>query len=241
VGHAKAAKLTRQIDDKKMPFVTLFIDGKPAILEGLAGFPQRKTIKESVKTTPTNWHHYLSITGVVMNEKTDIAKPAAGTMQVAGEFGSQVELALKKSAPLQRPFFVVLLQVEGLEQFKSRRSPEEVTRLLRDLHSAVRKAVHPSQYVGVFRNGLGLVFDAADPGQVDTISRRLMSLCQQTIRTGRYNDLTARWSDILLQFLSPAGNAVLVTKVGWAIYPRDGMTAADMIKRAWNSLIEQSR
>lgn len=176
-----------------------------------------------------------------MNERTESAKPGLAGIQATGEFGAQVELALKKSAPLQRPFFVVLLQVEGLDQFRARRTGDEVNHLLRDLHAAVRKAVHPSQFVGVFRNGLGLVFDAADPSQVDTISRRLMALCQQTIRNGRYNDLTSRWSDILLQFLSPAGNSVLITKVGWSIYPRDGMTAADMIKRAWNSLIEQSR
>jgi hypothetical protein len=178
-----------------------------------------------------------------MNQKLETAKRAvaATTTHIAGEFGSQVELALRKSAALNRPFFTVLIQIEGLDVYRQRRSSEEVNLLLRDLYAAVRRAVHPSQYVGVFRNGLGLVFDAADPGQVDLISRRLMALCQQTIRNGRYNDLTSRWSDILYQFLSPGGNAVLVSKVGWAIYPRDGMTASDVIKRAWAHLVETSR
>jgi hypothetical protein len=175
-----------------------------------------------------------------MSESTEVAKAGTG-MLVAGEFGSQVELALKKSGPLQRPFFVVLLQIDGLDQYRSRRSPTEVNSLLRDLYGAVRRAVHASQFVGVFRNGLGLVFDAADPGQVDLICKRLVALCQQTIRNGRYNDLSARWSDILYQFLSPAGNSVLVAKVGWAIYPRDGMNSGDIIKRAWAHLAERSR
>ena len=176
-----------------------------------------------------------------MNEKTDVTKPVKTGTPVAGEFGSQVELALSKSKTLNRPFFVVLLQVEGMDQYRQRRSNDEVNLVLRDLYSAVRKAVHPSQYVGVFRNGLGTVFDAADPGQVDLISKRLMSLCQQTIRAGRYNDLTSRWSDILYQFLTPGANTMLVAKVGWAIYPRDGMTSTDIIKRAWGSLVEKSR
>ena len=176
-----------------------------------------------------------------MNEKTDVVKPVKAGTPLASEFGSQVDLALRKAAPLNRPFFVVLLQIEGLDQYRARRSSDEVNQFLRDLYGAVRKAVHPSQYVGVIRNGLGLVFDAADPGQVDLISKRLMALCQQTIRVGRYNDLTSRWSDILMQFLSPSANSVLVAKVGWAIYPRDGMNASDIVKRAWAHLIETSR
>lgn len=177
-----------------------------------------------------------------MIEKTEVAarKAQSGTA-VTGEFAAQVELALKKAIPLERPFFIVLLQIEGFEQYRARRTPVEANRLLRDVYGAVRRAVHPSQYVGVFRNGLGLVFDAADPGQVDLISKRLMALCQGAIRTGRYNDLTTRWSDILMQFLAPAASPVLVTNVGWAMFPRDGMTSAEIIKRAWNHLVETSR
>ena len=176
-----------------------------------------------------------------MNEKSEVARTGQTGTVITGEFGSQVELAVRKCAPLQRPFFVVLLQVDGLDAFRARRSPEETNRVLRDLYGVIRRAVHASQYVGVFRNGLGIVFDAADPGQVDLISRRLAALCQQAIRTGRYNDLSSKWSDILMQFLSPGANPVLVAKVGWSIYPRDGMTSAEIIKRAWAHLIEQSR
>lgn len=176
-----------------------------------------------------------------MNEKAEVAKSGQTGSAVAGEFGSQVELAVRKCAPLQRPFFVVLLQVNGLDAFRPRHAPEETNRLLRDLYGAIRRAVHASQYVGVFRNGLGVVFDAADPGQVDIISQRLVGLCQQAIRTGRYNDITSKWSDILLQFLSPSSNPVLVAQVGWSIYPRDGMTSGDIIKRAWAHLTERSR
>ena len=176
-----------------------------------------------------------------MNEKIGAAKPAATSTVVTGEFASQVNLALGKSRQLQRPFFCILLQLDGLDGYRRRRSSEDVNKLLRDIYGAVRRAVHASQYVGIFRNGLGMVFDAADPGQVDLISRRLLGLVQQTIRNGRYNDLSSRWSDILYQFLSPAGGGVLMAQVGWAIYPRDGESASDLIKRAWHHLLERSR
>ena len=106
-----------------------------------------------------------------------------------------------------------------------------VASLLREYYQAVRRAVHPSQYVGYFHEGLALVFEGVDVGYVDSISRRLVALTQGIIRTGRYNDLTSRWTDILYQFLS-SNPGILYSRVGWAIYPRDGESATELLSRA---------
>jgi hypothetical protein len=69
----------------------------------------------------------------------------------------------------------------------------------------------------------------------------LVSLTQNVIRTGHYNDLTSRWTDILQQFLWPNNPGLLFTRVGWAIYPRDGAGAMDIINRAKAHVTEMSR
>lgn len=157
----------------------------------------------------------------------------------SSEMTAQVELALSKSRQTQRPFFVVLIQIDNLAAFQRRRSAPETHLLLRELHAGVRKAVHPSQPVVMVRDGVGVVFDAGEPGQVDLISRRLVSLCQTVIRKGGYNDLNAKWSDLLYQFLVPGGGAVMVARAGWAIYPRDGESASDILNRAWAHLRQE--
>lgn len=157
------------------------------------------------------------------------------------EFTGRIEMAIKKAAESNRSIFILMLQVENMAQFRKKRPAHVVNGLLRELYSAVRVAVHPSQYVGYYQDGLGLVFDAVDPGKVDTISKRLASLTQHVIKTGRYNDLTSRWTDILQQFLWPNNPGLLFPRVGWAIFPRDGGTAGSLINRAKAHVAELAR
>lgn len=154
----------------------------------------------------------------------------------AGELTTQVEIALSKARQTQRPFFVVLIQIQNLAAFRRRRSADAANRLIREIHAAVRRAVHASQHVGIVRDGVAVVFDAAEPGQVDLISSRLAALCQGVLRAGGYNDLSSSWSDMLYQFLVPGNGGVMEARAGWAIHPRDGDSAVDIVKRAWASL-----
>lgn len=144
---------------------------------------------------------------------------------------TKVETAMKRTSDQGKVFFVITLQIENLDQFRKRRPASVVASLLRELFQAVRMAVHPSQYVTYFNDGLALVFEGVDVGHVDSISRRLVTLTQNVIRSGRYNDLTSRWTDILYQFLSN-NPGILYSRVGWAIFPRDGASALDLLQRA---------
>jgi hypothetical protein len=128
-----------------------------------------------------------------------------------------------------------------MAEFRKKRPTHVVNGFLRELHSAIRMAVHPSQYVGIYNDGLGMVFDAVDPGKVDTVARRLVSLTQNVIRTGHYNDLTSRWTDILQQFLWPNNPSLLFARVGWAVYPRDGGSPQELITRAHRHVAELAR
>lgn len=157
------------------------------------------------------------------------------------EFASQIQMAMKKSAETNRPFFIVLLKIENMTEFRKKRPTHVVNGFLREMFTAVRMAVHPSQHVGYFQDGLGLLFDAVEPGKVDTIARRLVSLTQNVIRQGHYNDMTSRWTDILQQFLWPNNPSLLFARVGWAIFPRDGTSAQEMINRAKAHVAELAR
>ncbi len=163
----------------------------------------------------------------VQTNQTGQAAPST-----ASDFSSRIQLAMKKTAETSRPFFIVMLKIENMPEFRKNRPEHVVNGFLREMYNAVRMAVHPSQHVGVFQDGLGLIFDAVDPGKVDTIARRLVSLTQNVIRQGHYNDMTSRWTDILQQFLWPNNPSLLFARVGWAIYPRDGQSAQDLINRA---------
>ncbi len=145
---------------------------------------------------------------------------------------------MRKSQETGRPFATVVLQIENIEIFKKRRSPDVVTGLFHQIFHAVRMAVHSSQFVGLFHNGLGLVFDGIDVGQVDTLSAKVAGVAQRVIREGKYNDLTSRWSDIIMQFLAPHNPGILFSKVGWGIYPRDGATPMQLVNRALNHAAE---
>jgi hypothetical protein len=116
-----------------------------------------------------------------------------------------------------------------------------VYNLHREIGIALRKVVHSSQFVGRFQDGFGLVFDAVDLGEMDTIARKLGVLIQNVIKTGKYNDLSGRWSEIVYQFLNPSAPIMIFPRVGWAVYPRDGKTAQDVVKRALCHIQELSR
>lgn len=155
-----------------------------------------------------------------------------GTVSISNEFATQVQMTIQKNLASHRPFFILVIRILNFEAFKKTR-PLDVSRsLLQNVYNMVRRAVHTSQYVGMTPDGVGIVFDAVDAGQVDSIAQKLGLLVQNVIRQGKYNDLSGRWTDIIYQFLHPAGGAVLMTKVGWAISPRDGDSAAQLIKRA---------
>jgi hypothetical protein len=173
-------------------------------------------------------------------KQSTIAAGSNESLIVQGDLAGRIQAAITKTKETDRGFFVVVLQIENFEQFRKRRPAETVTGLMRELYHAVRAAVHPSQYVSVFQNGLAVVFDGVDIGHVDTISRRLMTLTQNVIRAGRYNDLTSHWSDILYQFLS-SNPGILYSRVGWSIYPRDGESPADLLRRARNHAVELAR
>ena len=90
-----------------------------------------------------------------------------------------------------------------MQAFKNQRPTLVVNALLRELLSAARKSIHPTQYVGVVADGLGFVFEGVEVGQADVLERKLVMITQNIIRTGKYNDLSSRWTDIIYQFADP--------------------------------------
>lgn len=160
-------------------------------------------------------------------------KVVTASGQVSGhEFLDRMKMAMAKTAESNRPFFIVMIKIDNIAEFREKRPTHVVNGFFRELFASARSAVHPSQYVGVFQDGLGLIFDAVDPGKVDTIAQRLIAITQNVIRQGHYNDMTSRWTDILQQFLWPNNPSLLTGRVGWAIYPRDGNSVQDLLNRA---------
>jgi len=148
------------------------------------------------------------------------------------EFAEKVQICIHNTLQNSRPFFIILVNIANLESFEKRRSGLEALSLMRDIGMAVRNVVHPSQFVGFFQSGLGLVFDAVDPGNLDKIAQRLAIVIQNAIRASHCNDFQGRWSDIIFQFLHPNDPGIVYPKVGWAIYPRDGEDINKLIARA---------
>src|SRR5436190_1676920 len=85
----------------------------------------------------------------------------------AGEFAARIQASISKSGQTGRPFLVLLIQIANMRAFRNQRPTLVVNALLREILTAVRKALHPSQYVGVFQDGLGFVFEGMDVGQAD--------------------------------------------------------------------------
>jgi len=169
-----------------------------------------------------------------------ITEAVAGLPQ-GTDFANRIDWTIRKYQQMNKPFFVILLQIQNLESY-AQRHPRYVTlNLFKELYQKLRKSVHSSQFIGTFQNGFGLVIEGVDAGQVDNISRWLVSLAMKVIREGQYNDLTTRWTEIIRQFLFPTHTPLIMPKVGWAIYPRDGNAATQLVKRALCHVLELSR
>jgi GGDEF domain-containing protein len=173
--------------------------------------------------------------------QANMAVDSVSQLPATNEFAGQIQVAIEKSRASGRPFFILIYQFENIEIFKKRRTPTVLYNLFREVGQAVRRVVHPSQFVGRYNDGLGLVFDAVELGEMDTIAHKLGVLIQNVIRVGKYNDLSGRWTDIIYQFLHPNNPGMIYPKVGWAVYPRDGQTAQDIMKRAFCHIKELSR
>ncbi len=159
----------------------------------------------------------------------------------ATEFAQRVQIAIQKSQANGKPFLIILLQLANMSTFRAQRPTSVVISLMRELEAGIRKSVHPSQYVGRLHDGLGFVFEGMEVGQADILARRLVMIAQSIIKNGKFNDLSSRWSDILYQFLFPNKPGILLPCVGWSVYPRDGMTGNDLVKRALHHLAELRR
>src|SRR5262249_45282267 len=156
-----------------------------------------------------------------------------------GNLVERLDFAMRKHGPSETPCLLFLVQIDHLAELRKRRPEHVINGLFRELFMVVRQAVHPSQFVGYHADGVGVVLEATDPGNCDRIANRLVSLARHVIREGKYNDLTSRWTDILFQFLSPGGGAVLTPSVGWAVFPRDGNSPTTLINRATRHIVER--
>lgn len=165
----------------------------------------------------------------------------ANTRPQIQDLYNRIDMAMKRSQESGRPFMFVTIQIAHMPGFRKRCSQVVVYNFFRELYNGVRQAVHPSQFVGMYQDGLGLVFESADVGQVDNMCRKLLALAQHIIRSGRYNDLSSRWSDIIRQFLMPGNDVLIYPKIGWAIYPRDGASSKELTARALQHIVELSR
>ncbi|MCB4756728.1 MAG: hypothetical protein LHV69_06805 [Elusimicrobia bacterium] len=156
-----------------------------------------------------------------------------------GDFLRHLNGLAKKDPP--SPFFVVIIQIANMDIFRRRRAPDVVSGFFNELGHALRRAIHPSQCVGRYRNGFGIIFEVANMGVVDTIANQLLTLIVHVIRKGKYNDLSGRWSDIIYQFLHPNNPGTLVPQIGWAVFPRDGITSDAVLTRALRHIQELAR
>ncbi len=159
----------------------------------------------------------------------------------ATEFFNRIDEAVKRSNQTGRPFLVVLIQLANMQAFKQQRPTHVVNALMRELLNLARKSIHTSQYTGVVGDGLGFVFEGVEVGQADILSRKLVMIAQHVIKTGKYNDLSSRWTDIIYQFLWPNKPGIVYPYAGWSIYPRDGVSARDLANRAMAHLAELRR
>lgn len=166
---------------------------------------------------------------------------AAATKVTGSEFFTRIDEGIKRTNETGRPFLAIMIQLVNLQAFKQQRPTHVVNSLMRELLSLARKSIHTSQYVGIVGEGLGFIFEGVEVGQADILSRKLVMIAQHVIKTGKYNDLSSRWSDILYQFLWPNKPGILYPSAGWAIYPRDGTTGRDIATRAMAHVAELRR
>lgn len=176
-----------------------------------------------------------------MNKSTDDVAGTSGPISVVSDLSQRIETAIGNSQRTNKPFAVITIQVANLDPYKKKGQQAAIHQLLRELHAGIRKAVHASQFIGFAHDGIVVVLDGIDTGTVDTLSRRLVALSQHILRQGRFQDLTARWTDIIHQFLFPNNPLPLVPIAGWALFPRDGGTPADLVKRSIRHAYEQAQ
>lgn len=157
------------------------------------------------------------------------------------ELTERIEWTIKRCRESERPFFILILQLENFEAF-SRRYPRYVClNLLRDLFQAFRRAVPTNLFIGHYKNGFGFIFDLLEGGMVDRLARALSSLATKVARDGHYNQMASRWTEIIRQFLFPQAPLFLIPRIGWAIFPRDGQDSDHLLKRALYHLKEFNR
>lgn len=173
--------------------------------------------------------------------KTETGRNYQTLTPTGNDFANQMDRCIERNQTKQSGFFIVIIQLANLVEFKKRRSPAMVRQMMSEIGRAVRRAVHPSQYVGFFQDGIGLIFDGVDSGNVDQIVAKVTVLVQHTIRQGHYNDLSARWTDIIYQFLHPQNPGMVFPVSGWAIYPRDGENMKTLTRRALLHIEERER
>src|SRR5262245_34118021 len=103
---------------------------------------------------------------------------SASGQAYASEFANKIDLAIKRCESTSHPFAVLLIQVANMGGFRAQRPTHVVQALLRELHAAIRKAVHQDQFVGIFQDGVGLVLETNDVGNIDIVARKLVTLAQ---------------------------------------------------------------
>jgi GGDEF domain-containing protein len=176
-----------------------------------------------------------------MQTETKIQQIPTSQLPNGTDFAVKIRQAIEKSRSNGKPFFVMIFQIANLEPFLKRRSQTVVYNLLREIGMTLRRVVHSSQFVGRFQDGFGLVFDAVETGEMDIIAKKLGYHIQNVISSGHYNDLSGKWTEIVFQFLHPSVPLMIYPMVGWAVHPRDGENAEELVKRALCHLKELSR
>jgi len=131
--------------------------------------------------------------------ETQIKSVSNLPLPTCNEFANQMDITIARSHASGRGLFIVLIQISGLEEYKKRRPVHVVHKMMSEIGKAVRRAVHPSQYVGFFQNGLGIIFDGVDTGSVDVIANRVSMIVSHIIQKGNYNDFTSQWADAINQ------------------------------------------
>ncbi len=170
-----------------------------------------------------------------------MTQTAAATRVTGTEFFTRIDEGINRTNQTGRPFLVIMIQLANLQAFKEQRPTHVVNALMREMLTLARKSIHTTQYVGVIGDGLGFVFEGVEVGQADILTRKLVMIAEHVIKTGKYNDLSSRWTEIIYQFLWPNKPGILYPTAGWAIYPRDGATARSIANRALAHVAELRR
>lgn len=157
------------------------------------------------------------------------------------EWAERIGVTIRKCQEAERPFFILILQLDNLEAFCKRHPRYVSLNMMRDLYQVFRRSIPSNLYVGPYKNGFGFIVDTIEVGMVDSLARGLGSLAMKVIRDGHFNDMSTRWTEIIRQFLFPQDPLVLIPRLGWAIFPRDGQDADSLIRRAFHHLNEFNR